>query len=55
MVFSIAIIIATATMEDIYEILCWLYMTVRSTLVHDAIGNSYPLPDRTKLSEAHIS
>ena len=56
MVFGIPINIATATMEDIqvYKRLCWLYVTVRSTLVCDATGNSYPLSDLTKLSRAQI-
>ncbi len=44
----------TAAMQDIYERLCWLYATVRSTLGCDTIGNSYPLSELTKLSEAHI-
>ena len=34
---------ATASMEHIYERLCWLYATFRSTFVYDAIGQPYPL------------
>jgi hypothetical protein len=48
---GISINIATAAMENIYERLCWLYATARSTLVCDAIGNSYPLSVLTELSE----
>ncbi len=54
MVFCIPINIATATMEEIYETLCWPYVTVRAMLVFDAIGYSYPFSDLTELSEAHI-
>jgi hypothetical protein len=54
MVIGVPIKIATAAMEDIYERLCWLHTTVNSTIVYDAIGNSYPLSDLTKLSEAQI-
>ena len=38
MVFGIPINIPTATMEVIYERLCWLYATVWTTFVSDAIG-----------------
>ena len=54
MVFSNPINIATATMEDIYERLCWLYATVRSTLVCDGNGNNYALSDLTDLSSSQI-
>ena len=54
MVFSNPINIAAATMEDIYGRLCWLFATVRSTLVCDGIGNTYPLSDLTELSRAQI-
>ena len=54
MVFSNPINIATATIEDIYERLYLLYVTVTSTLVYDAIGNSYPLSNITELSRAQI-
>ena len=42
MVFSNPINIATATMEQIYERLCRIYSALRSTVVYDAIGSSYP-------------
>ncbi len=45
--FSISIIIATAAMEEIYEILCWIYITVKNTLVYDHVGNTYHLSDLT--------
>ena len=51
---GISINIATAAMEDIYERLCWLYATARSTLVCESIGNSYPLSVLTELSEDQI-
>ena len=54
MVFSNPINIATATMEQIYERLCWIYSTLRSTVVYDAIGNSYPLSDITQLTRGKI-
>ena len=54
MVYSNPIDIATATMEQIYEILCWMYSALRSTFVYDAIGNSYPLSDITQLTRAKI-
>ena len=40
MVFGNPIKISTATMEDVYERLCWIHATVRSTvtLVSDGIG-----------------
>ena len=41
-------------MEHIYERLCWLYATFRSTFVYDAIGQPYPLSDITQLSRAKI-
>ena len=43
MSFSNPINIATATMEQIYERLCWVYAAIRSTVIFDAIGNSYQL------------
>ena len=55
MVFSNPINIATATMEQIYERLCWIYSTLRSTVVYDAIGNSYPLSDITQFTRGKIT
>jgi hypothetical protein len=52
--FCISINIVTAAMKNIYERLCWLYVITRSTLVCDAIGNSYPLSVLTELSENQI-
>ena len=46
--------IATASVESIYERLCWLYASFRSTFVHNANGQSYPLSDITQLSRAKI-
>ncbi len=54
MSFGIPVNIATAAMEDIYERLCWTYITVKKTLVHDHVGNSYHLSDLTELSEGRI-
>ena len=54
MVFSNPINIATATMEHIYERLCWIYSALRSTVVYDAIVNSYPLSDITQLTRGKI-
>ena len=46
--------VATASMEQIYERLCWIYSTFRSTFVNDAIGKSYSLSDITQLTRAKI-
>ena len=54
MSFSNPINIATASVESIYERLCWLYASFRSTLVYNANGQSYPLSDITQLSRAKI-
>ena len=55
MSFSNPINVATASMEEIYKSLCWIYSTFRSTLVYDAIGKSYPLSDiLTQLTRAKI-
>ncbi len=54
MSFSIPINIATAAMEDIYERLCWMYITVKNTLVYDHVGNTYHLSDLTDLQEGRI-
>ena len=54
MSFSNPINVATASMEQIYERLCWLYATFRSTFLFDAIGNPYPLSDITQLTRAKI-
>ena len=55
MSFSNPINIVTASMEQIYERLCWIYSTLRSTFVYDAIGKSYPLLDITPLIRGKIS
>ncbi len=39
--FGIPINIATVDMEDIYKRMCWLYITVKNTIVYDHIGNAY--------------
>ena len=54
MVFGNPINIATATIEEIYERLCWLYATLRSTFVYDAIGNCYQLSDITQMTRGKI-
>ena len=54
MSFSNPINIATATMEQIYERLCWVYATLRSTVIFDAIGNSYQLSVITQLTREMI-
>ena len=54
MSFSNPINIATASVESIYERLCWLYASFRSTFVYNANGQSYPLSDITQLSRAKI-
>ncbi len=41
MSFCITINIATAVMEGIYERLCWIYITVKNTLVYDHECNTY--------------
>ena len=51
MSFSNPINVATASMEQIYERLCWIYSTFRSTFVYDAVGKSYPLSDITQLTK----
>ena len=54
MSFSNPINIATATMEQIYERLCWVYAALRSTVIFDAIGNSYQLSVITQLTRGKI-
>ncbi len=54
MLFRIQVNIATAVLEDIYERLCWLYITVKNTLEYDHIANTYYLSDTTELSEEEI-
>ena len=54
MVFSNPINIATATLEQIYEPLCWIYFTLRSTVVFDAIGISYQRLVLTQLTRGRI-
>jgi hypothetical protein len=41
-------------MEGIYEWLCWIYITVKYTLVYDHVGNTYHLSELTELSEGRI-
>jgi hypothetical protein len=36
MSLGISINIATAAMEEIYERLCWIYVTVKYTLVYES-------------------
>ena len=54
MSFSNPINVATASVESIYERLCWLYATFKSTFVYNASGKSYQLSDITQLSRAKI-
>ena len=54
MSFSNPINIATATMEQIYERLCWVYAALRSTVIIDAIGNQYQLSVITQLTRGKI-
>ena len=53
MSFGIPINIATATMKEVYQRLCWIFITV-NTLVYDPVGNTYHLSDLTELSEGRI-
>ena len=41
-------------MEGMYERLCWIYITVKNTLVYDHIGNTYHLSELTESSEGRI-
>ena len=54
MVFGNPINIATATMEEIYESLCWIYSVLRSTFVYDAIGKWYQRSKLTQLTRGKI-
>ncbi len=54
MSFGISINIATAAMEGIYERLCWIYITVKNTLVYDHVGNTFHLSELTELLEGRI-
>ena len=54
MSFSNPINIATATMEQIYERLCQVYAALRSTVIFDAIGNSYQLSVITQLTRGKL-
>ncbi len=54
MSFCIRINIATAAMEDIYERLCWVYTTLRNTLVFDHRGVPHNLMFITDLSRGKI-
>jgi hypothetical protein len=47
-VIQLLIIFATAAMDYMYERLCWLYITVKNTLVFDYIGNTDHLSDPTE-------
>jgi hypothetical protein len=50
MSFSIPINIATAVIMEIYERLCWIYITVKNTLVNNRVGsNTYHLSDITEI------
>ncbi len=46
--------VATAAMEDIYERLCWIYITVNNTIVYGHVGNINHLSDITELSGGRI-
>ena len=52
MVLSNPINIASATMEQIYERMCWIYSALRLTFVYKAIGNSYPPSEITQPTRA---
>ncbi len=54
MSFGIPINIATAAMEEIYGRRCWIYITVKNTLVYDHVVNTYHRSDLTELSEGRI-
>ena len=54
MVFCNPINIATATMEEIYESLCWIYSVLRSTFVYDAIGKWSQRSKLTQLTRGKI-
>ncbi len=42
-------------MEEIYDWLCWIFITVKNTLeVYDHVGNTYHYSDLTELSEERI-
>jgi hypothetical protein len=40
MSFGIPMNVATAAMEEIFERLCWIYITVKNTLVYHHVGNT---------------
>jgi hypothetical protein len=42
-------------MGEPYERLCWIYITVKITLVYDHVGNTCHLSDLTELSEGRIT
>ncbi len=54
MSFGIRINISTAAMEDIYERLCWVYTTLRNTLVFDHRGVPHNLMLIADLSRGKI-
>ncbi len=49
MSFSIPINIASAVMKEIYELLFWIYITVKNSPQYDHVGNIYHLSDPTEL------
>ncbi len=54
MSFGIRINIATAAVEDIYERLCWVYTTLKNTLLFDHKGEAHNLFYRSELSKGKI-
>ena len=54
MKFCNPIYLATATMEENYERLGWIYATLKSTFVYDAIGHCYQLLQLTQLTRGKI-
>ncbi len=54
MSFGIRINIATAAMEDIFERLCWVYTTMRNTVIYHHKGDSHHLSDISDLSIGKI-
>ncbi len=54
MSLGIPINIVTAAMEDIHDRLCWIYITVKNTIVYAKVVNNYHLSVLTELSEGRI-
>ena len=50
----IPINISSAAMKEIYERMCWMYITVKNTLVYDQVGKSYHLSEITEFLEGRI-